>query len=99
MARPPPLPRTRAFLSLGPLAGLLTREAARALPSPALTDTPAPPASPLARAFSLSGRPAPPVSRVVFPAYDAPLSLHRRPLHHRPLAAQEEFGTAPSSPP
>jgi hypothetical protein len=93
MSRPPPLPRARAFPSLGPLAGLLVREAARTLPSPALADTPAP----LSRALSLTGRPAPPVSRVVFPAYDAPSSPHRRPLHRRPLAAQEEFGTAPSS--
>jgi hypothetical protein len=46
MARPPPLPRASAILSLGPLAGLLTREDPRALPSPALADTPAPPASP-----------------------------------------------------
>jgi hypothetical protein len=94
MSRPPSLPRARAFPSLGPLAGLLAREATRALPSPALADTPAP----LARVLSLTGRPAPPVSRVVFPAYDAPPSPHRRPLHLRPLAAQEEFGTAPSSP-
>jgi hypothetical protein len=48
--------------------------------------------------LSLTGRPAPPVSRVVFLTYDAPPSPHRRPLHRRPLAAQEEFGTAPSSP-
>jgi hypothetical protein len=94
MTRPPPLPRACAIFSLSPLASLLTREDARALPSPALADTPAP----LARVFPLSGRPTPPVSRVIFPAYDAPSSLHRRPLHHRPLAAQEEFGTAPSSP-
>jgi hypothetical protein len=81
MSWPPPLPRAHAFPSLGPLAGLLARKAARALPSPALTD-----------------RPAPPVSRVVFLTYEAPPSPHRRPLHRRPLAAQEEFGTAPSSP-
>jgi hypothetical protein len=69
------------------------------LPSPALADTPAPPASPSrSRALSLTSRPAPPVSRVVFPAYDAPPSPHRRHLHRCPLAAQEEFGTAPSSP-
>jgi hypothetical protein len=30
--------------------------------------------------------------------YDAPPSPHRRPLYRHPLAAQEEFGTAPSSP-
>jgi hypothetical protein len=99
MSRPPPLPRARAFPPpLGPLAGLLARETACTLPSPALADTPVPPASPLARAFSLTGRPAPPESRVVFPAYDAPPSPHRRPLHRRPLAAHEEFSTAPSSP-
>jgi hypothetical protein len=66
-----------------------------------LTSQPHPPA-PLARALPLTGRPAPPVSRVVFLAYDAPPSPHCRPLHRRPLAhplaAQEEFGTAPSSP-
>jgi hypothetical protein len=47
MSRPPLLPRARAFPPpLGPLAGPLTREAARALPSLPLADKPAPPASP-----------------------------------------------------
>jgi hypothetical protein len=98
MSRPPPLPRACAFLSLGPLAGRSrARSPARSPRSPSLTHQPHPPA-PLARALSLTGRPAPPVSRVVFLTYDAPPSPHRRPLHLRPLAAQEEFGTAPSSP-
>jgi hypothetical protein len=98
MARPPPLPRARSFLSLGPLVGLLTREAARTLPSPALADTPAP----LARVFSLSGRPVPPVSRVVFPAYDAPPSLHRRPFTVVPsitVPSPHRKSSAPPRPP
>jgi hypothetical protein len=104
MARPPLLPRACAILSLGPLAGLLTREAARALPSPALADTPAPPASPSRSRVSPLWQTGPTgqprrLPRVRRPAVPSPPSLRRRPLHHSPIAAQEEFGTAPSSPP
>jgi hypothetical protein len=94
---PPPRPRIPPLRPISRPAR--AREAARALPS--LTSQPHLPV-PLARALPLTGRPAPPVSRVVFLAYDAPPSPHRHPLHRRPLAhplaAQEEFGTAPSSP-
>jgi hypothetical protein len=103
MSRPPPPVPAPAPPPLGPLAGLLARAKPPACSphSLSLTSQPHLPA-PLARALPLTGRPAPPVSRVVFLAYDAPPSPHRRPLHRRPLAhplaAQEEFGTAPSSP-
>jgi hypothetical protein len=99
MSRPPPPSPAPAHPPFGPLAGPLVREVARTLPSLSLSLTSQPhlPA-PLARALPLTGRPAPLVSRVVFLAYDVPQSPHRRPLHRRPLAAQEEFGTAPSSP-
>jgi hypothetical protein len=86
MARPPPLPRARAFLSLGPLVGLLTREAARTLPSPALADTLAPPASPSrSRVFPLwqtspTGQPRrlPRVRRSTVPSPPSPPSSSPR---------------------
>jgi hypothetical protein len=103
MSRPPPPPPRPRIPPFGPLAGPLARAKppTRSPRSLSLTSQPHLPA-PLARALPLTGRPAPPVSRVVFLAYDAPPSPHHRPLHRRPLAhplaAQEEFGTAPSSP-
>lgn len=99
MSRPPPPFPAPAHPPFGPLAGPLARAKppARSPHSLSLTSQPHLPA-PLARALPLTGRPAPPVSHIVFLAYDVPSSPHRRPLHRRPLAAQEEFGTAPSSP-
>jgi hypothetical protein len=96
MARPPPLPRARAFLSFGPLAGLLTREAARVLPSPALADTPAPPASSSrSRVFPLwqtgpTGQPRrlPRVRRSAVPSPPSPPSpcpRHTGRVWHRPV--------------
>jgi hypothetical protein len=95
---PPPLPRARASSFRPNSRPTPAREAARALPSFSLSLASQPhlPAS-LSRALPLTGRPAPPVSRVVFLAYDAPPSPPS-PSPRHPLATQEEFGTAPSSP-
>jgi hypothetical protein len=99
MSWPPSPSLAPAHPPFGPLAGPLPRAKppARFPLSLSLASQPHLPA-PLSRALPLTGRPAPPVSRVVFLAYDAPPSPHRRPLHRHPLAAQEEFGTALSSP-
>jgi hypothetical protein len=97
MSRPPPLPRARAFPSLGPLAGLLAREAARALPSLPLTD---PPALSLARFPSLADRP----HRSA--ASSSSRTTLRRPLTAvptiaipSPIPSRHRKGSAPPRPP
>jgi hypothetical protein len=98
MPRPPPPPRAPADPPVGPIAGPLPRAKppARSPPSLSLASQPHLPV-PLSRALPLTGRPDPPVSHVVFLAYDAP-SSPPSPSPCHPLATQEEFGTAPSSP-
>jgi hypothetical protein len=95
---PPPPSLAPAHPPFGTIANPLPRAKppARSPPSLSLASQPHLTA-PLSRALPLTGRPAPSVSRVVFLAYDAPPSPPS-PSPRRPLATQEEFGTAPSSP-
>jgi hypothetical protein len=100
MPRPPP-PLAPALPPFRPISWpARAREAARALPSLSLADEPAPPASPpLARSLHWqtgpTGQPRrlPCVRCPVVPSIIVP-----SPSLRRPLAAQGEFGTAPSSP-
>jgi hypothetical protein len=89
MPRPPPLSLAPARPPFGPIAGPLPRAQPLARSPPSLSLASQPHLSaPLSRALPLTGRPAPPVSRVVFLAYDAPPSPRRT----------GKFGTAPSPP-
>jgi hypothetical protein len=111
MPRPPPLPLAPALPPFGPIASPLARAKppARSPHSLSLTSQPHRLASP-SRVLPLAGRPAPPVSCVVFLAYDALPSPHRRPLaipsphrevRHRPVPPLDRVlaSTAPSTPP
>jgi hypothetical protein len=96
MPRPPPPPLAPALPPFGPLAGPLARAKppARSPHSLSLTSQPS-----LSRA-PFTGRPAPPVSRVISLAYGAPPSLPS-PSPRRPLAVPSPHreSSAPPRPP